>query len=58
MPGTTGMTGSAKVMTACTVIGLVVVTGYTVVLGGSGWLWLAWVVLGLVTVGVVTARGN
>ncbi|WP_208885621.1 hypothetical protein [Streptomyces armeniacus] len=54
----TEMPGSAKVMTVCTVVGLVVVTAYTVALGGSGWLWLAWVVLGLVTVGVVTTRGT
>lgn len=58
MSGMTGMPGSAKTMTACTVIALVVVTAYTVALGGSGWLWFAWVVLGLVTVGVVSARGN
>jgi hypothetical protein len=29
-----------------------------VTLGGSGWLWFAWVVLGLVTVGTVSAQRN
>ena len=56
MPGTTGMSGSVKTMTVFTVVGLVVVTAYTVALGSSGWLWFLWVVLGLVTLGVVTAR--
>ncbi|MCF6522419.1 hypothetical protein [Streptomyces sp. JJ36] len=51
------MPGSAKVMTVSTVTALVVVTAYTVALGGSGWLWFAWVVLGLTTLGVVVARG-
>ncbi|MCT2593945.1 hypothetical protein LHJ74_29240 [Streptomyces sp. N2-109] len=51
------MTGSAKTMTACTLTGLVVVTAYSVTLGGSGWLWFAWVVLGLVTLGVISAQG-
>ena len=40
----------------CTVGGLVVVTAYTVALGSNGWLWFAWVVLALVTIGVVAAR--
>ncbi|MGW7352501.1 hypothetical protein [Streptomyces phytohabitans] len=55
MPGTTGLPRAAKAMTVCTVVALVVVTGYTVVLGGSGWLWLAWMVLVLVTVGMASA---
>ncbi|WP_030675301.1 hypothetical protein [Streptomyces rimosus] len=50
------MPGSAKAMAACTVGGLVATTAYTVALGSSGWLWFAWVVLALVTVGVVAAR--
>jgi hypothetical protein len=50
------MTGSAKGMTACAVGGLVVVTAYTVALGSNGWLWFAWVVLGLLTVGMLFAR--
>jgi hypothetical protein len=50
------MPGSAKAMTACTVGGLVVVTAYTVVLGSNGWLWFAWVVLLLLTVGVLLVR--
>ncbi|MFE2445818.1 hypothetical protein ACPEIC_01655 [Stenotrophomonas sp. NPDC087984] len=51
------MPGSAKTMTVATVGGLVLVTAYTVALGGNGWLWFTWVVLGLLTVGVVVARG-
>ena len=51
------MPGSAKTMTAATVGGLVLVTAYTVALGSNGWLWFSWVVLGLLTVGVVVARG-
>ncbi|WP_181138675.1 hypothetical protein [Streptomyces sp. Ru73] len=50
------MPGSAKAMAGCTVGGLVLATAYTVALGSSGWLWFAWVVLALVTLGVVTAR--
>jgi hypothetical protein len=52
------MPGSAKAMTVSTVAALVLVTAYTVTLGGSGWLWFAWVVLGLVTVGAVSAQRN
>ncbi|KOG88874.1 hypothetical protein [Streptomyces varsoviensis] len=52
------MPGSARTMAAMTVGGLVVVTGYSVALGSNGWLWFTWVVLGLLTVGVVVARGN
>lgn len=48
------MPGSTKALTVCTVTGLVLVTAYTVALGGSGWLWFAWVVLGLVTLGAAT----
>lgn len=51
------MPGSAKTMAGCTVGGLVLVTAYTVGLGSSGWLWFGWVVLALVTVGIIaTAR--
>ncbi|NLU69817.1 hypothetical protein [Streptomyces sp. HNM0574] len=50
------MAGAAKTLSVATVAGLVVATGYTVAVGGSGWLWFAWIVLGLVTLGVVTAR--
>ncbi|MFC4497104.1 hypothetical protein ACFPA8_23520 [Streptomyces ovatisporus] len=60
MPGTPGTSGtlprSSKALTVGTVAALVLVTAYTVTLGGSGWLWFAWVVLGLVTVGVVTTQ--
>ncbi|MEU0842508.1 hypothetical protein ABZ370_23955 [Streptomyces sp. NPDC005962] len=50
------MTGSAKGMTACAVGGLVLVTAYTVALGSNGWLWFAWVVLALLTVGTLLTR--
>ncbi|SCK51650.1 hypothetical protein H181DRAFT_04687 [Streptomyces sp. WMMB 714] len=63
MPRTPGPSGpphtmprSSKALTVSTVTALVLVTAYTVTLGGSGWLWFAWVVLGLVTVGVVTTQ--
>ncbi|MEC4017606.1 hypothetical protein [Streptomyces sp. H27-D2] len=52
------MPGSAKAMSVCTVSGLVVATAYTAALGGNGWLWFAWVVLGLVTVGVLVSGGT
>jgi hypothetical protein len=47
---------AVKGMALATVVALVVATGYTVALGGSGWLWFSWVVLGLATVGVVATR--
>jgi hypothetical protein len=52
------MPGSTKTMTVSTVVALVLVTAYTVTLGGSGWLWFAWVVLGLVTLGLGAVREN
>ncbi|MEV6805967.1 hypothetical protein ACH4NF_18955 [Streptomyces sp. NPDC017248] len=55
MPGSTnGSTnGSTRTMGALTVGGLVLVTAYTVALGGNGWLWFGWVVLGLLTLALV-----
>ncbi|MEU4849678.1 hypothetical protein [Streptomyces gilvosporeus] len=50
------MPGSAKTMAVCTVSGLVIATAYTVALGADGWLWFLWIVLALVTAGVVAAR--
>ncbi|MEU6096842.1 hypothetical protein ACWD5Q_15745 [Streptomyces sp. NPDC002513] len=50
------MPGSTKTMGVLTVGGLVVVTAYTVALGGSGWLWFGWVVLGLITLAMVLTR--
>lgn len=50
------MPGSAKAMAWLTVGGLVAVTAYTVALGSNGWLWFAWVVLGLATIGALVAR--
>ncbi|MDQ0989549.1 hypothetical protein [Streptomyces sp. V3I7] len=58
MPGSTNgsMNGSTKAMGALTVGALVVVTAYTVALGGNGWLWFGWVVLGLITLTMVVTR--
>jgi hypothetical protein len=50
------MPGSAKAMAVLTIGGLVLATAYTVALGSSGWLWFGWVVLGLITAGVLAAR--
>lgn len=50
------MAGSTKTLTVFTGAGLVLVTAYTVALGGSGWLWFAWVVLVLATLGAFAAR--
>ncbi|MFI9804040.1 hypothetical protein ACIHEJ_06655 [Streptomyces sp. NPDC052301] len=54
MPGSTN--GSTKAMGALTVGGLVAVTAYTVALGGNGWLWFGWVVLGLLTLAMVVTQ--
>jgi hypothetical protein len=43
-------------MAVCTVACLVAVVGYSVSLGSSGWLWFAWVVLGLCTAGAAAIR--
>ncbi|GAU70462.1 integral membrane protein MviN [Streptomyces sp. NBRC 110611] len=51
-----GMPGSARTMAVLTVSGLVVATAYTVAMGANGWVWFSWVVLALVTLGVVAAR--
>ncbi|MFG2550613.1 hypothetical protein [Streptomyces sp. NPDC048581] len=56
MPGSAD--GSTKAMGVITVGGLVVVTAYTVALGSNGWLWFGWVVLGLITLGMVVSRGS
>ncbi|MEV7288522.1 hypothetical protein AB0O01_28920 [Streptomyces sp. NPDC093252] len=55
MPGSTD--GSTKTMGVLTVGGLVAVTAYTVTLGSNGWLWFGWVVLGLLTLGMVATKG-
>lgn len=47
------MPGSAKALTVGTVAALVLVTAYSVTMGSSGWLWFAWVVLLLVTLGAL-----
>lgn len=56
MPGSTN--GSTKAMGVLTVGGLVVVTAYTVTLGGNGWLWFGWVVLGLLTLAMVVTQSG
>lgn len=50
------MPASAKAMAVCTVGALVAATAYTVALGASGWVWFAWVVLALATLGVLAVR--
>ncbi|RSS01235.1 hypothetical protein [Streptomyces sp. WAC00469] len=56
MPGSTD--GATRTMGALTVGSLVAVTAYTVALGGNGWLWFGWVVLGLVTLCLILLRGR
>ncbi|GAA2724184.1 MULTISPECIES: hypothetical protein [Streptomyces] len=51
------MSGSAKTMAWLTMGALVLVTAYSVALGGNGWLWFIWSVLGLATIGTVAAGG-
>lgn len=58
MPRTTNGSTSTKTMGVLTVGGLVAVTAYTVALGSNGWLWFIWVVLGLLTLGMVAARSS
>jgi hypothetical protein len=43
-------------MAVCAVASLVLITAYTVALGANGWLWFAWVVLGMATAGVLAIR--
>ncbi|MDH2390733.1 MULTISPECIES: hypothetical protein [Streptomyces] len=52
------MSGSTKTMGALTVGSLVVVTAYSAALGSSGWLWFGWIVLLMVTVGVIASRSG
>ncbi|MEV0122427.1 hypothetical protein AB0I16_12915 [Streptomyces sp. NPDC050703] len=52
------MPGSTKTMGGFTIGGLVMVTAYSVTLGSNGWLWFGWVVLGLLTLGMVLSRGT
>jgi len=50
------MPGSTKAMGALTAGTLVAVTAYTVALGGNGWLWFGWVVLGLLTLAMAVTQ--
>ncbi|MFE2076787.1 hypothetical protein [Streptomyces misionensis] len=43
-------------MGALTAGALVAVTAYTVALGGDGWLWFGWVVLGLLTLAMAVTQ--
>ncbi|MFG3499527.1 hypothetical protein [Streptomyces sp. NPDC047928] len=52
------MSGSTKTMGMLTIGALVLTTAYTVALGSNGWLWFAWIVLGMVTLGMVSTRGS
>ncbi|MFI0986943.1 hypothetical protein [Streptomyces exfoliatus] len=49
------MSGSTKTMTVLTCAALVLTTAYTVALGSSGWLWFAWIVLGVATIGLAAS---
>ncbi|MFY4718705.1 hypothetical protein [Streptomyces sp. LaBMicrA B280] len=48
--------GAIRTMGALTAGTLVAVTAYTVVLGGDGWLWFGWVVLGLLTLAMAVTQ--
>ncbi|MFE2432205.1 hypothetical protein ACFXJ5_36485 [Streptomyces sp. NPDC059373] len=50
------MQPTAKAMAVCTMACLVAVSAYTVALGADGWLWFAWVVLGVATAGVLAIK--
>ncbi|MFD7920855.1 hypothetical protein ACFV3R_16720 [Streptomyces sp. NPDC059740] len=53
------MSGSTRAMAVLTTGGLVAASAYSVALGGDGWLWFAWVVTALTTLGVaVSSRGT
>ncbi len=54
--GGAAMPGSTKTMGALTAGALVAVTAYTVALGGDGWLWFGWVVLGLLTLAMAVTQ--
>jgi hypothetical protein len=43
-------------MGVITVAGLVVVTAYSSAMGSNGWLWFGWVVLVLVTAGMLASQ--
>ncbi|MEW2272223.1 hypothetical protein GTY41_29040 [Streptomyces sp. SID685] len=48
--------GAIRTMGALTAGSLVAVTAYTVALGGDGWLWFGWVVLGLLTLAMAVTQ--
>ncbi|MGW8376890.1 hypothetical protein [Streptomyces sp. ODS28] len=52
------MSRAVKTMAVCTVLALVAATGYTVSVGGNGWMWFAWVVLGLATAAAAATGGE
>lgn len=51
------MANSTKTMGVVTVTGLVLVTAYSAAMGSNGWLWFGWVVLVLVTAGMLASQG-
>lgn len=52
------VSGAVKGMAIATMVALVLASLYSVALGGSGLLWFAWVILGLLTLGLVTAENS
>ncbi|MFJ9075291.1 hypothetical protein ACIRO3_08535 [Streptomyces sp. NPDC102278] len=52
------MTGSVKTMAVMTLAALVAIGTYSATLGSNGWLWFAWVVLGLLTVAMAASRST
>lgn len=53
-----GLPGAVKGMTAATLASLIAASVYSVALGGNGLVWFAWVVLGLLTLGMVAAASE
>ncbi|MCP9959869.1 MULTISPECIES: hypothetical protein [Streptomyces] len=49
------MSGPTRTMGILTAGALVLTTAYTVALGSNGWLWFAWIVLGLLTLAMAAA---
>jgi hypothetical protein len=52
------MPGSTKKLALCTLLGLVLVSAYTVGLGADGRLWLGWTALALATAGSALTGGR
>ena len=52
------MPSPARAMAVLSVVALVVVSAYSVALGGNGWLWSGWLLLLLLTVGALVTRND